>query len=142
MLVPLLLAAAIASRVPHSPVQNAAQPVEMGREAPQRAEEAGPNLFAYCDASRQPTIMVTNDGSTALVVEWTLTASMPPYPPDRWSGVSTLEPGKFEGWMSPALYLHLDIRYDDDGLSGTNSIDASCQAAAGLSSGLEELSGR
>ena len=138
MIVPLLLATAIALRVPHPPVQKAAQPVAVGREAPQRVEEAGLNLFAYCDASRQPTIMLTNDGSTVLVVEWTLTAVMSSYSPDRWAGVSTLEPGKFEGWMSPALFLHLDIRYDDDGVPTTSGIDAFCPAAAGQSSRLEQ----
>jgi hypothetical protein len=81
---------------------------------------------------------VKNGTSTALVVEWTLTAFMPGYPPDSWSSVSQVDPGQFEEWMSPAPYLHLDIRYDDDGLPATDGIDAFCMATANLVSGLEE----
>lgn len=138
MLAPLLLATALAVRVQHVPVHQVAQPIMVGREAPRKVEGASLNLFAYCDASRQNWIMVTNAGPTAFVVEWTLTAIKPGYPPDRWSSVSSVESGRFEGWMSPAPYLHLDIRYDDDGLPTTNSIDTFCPAIAGLGSGLEE----
>jgi hypothetical protein len=137
MIAPLLLATAVAVRA-HLPVQHAAQPVGVLREAPQRIEETSLNMFAYCDARGQPTIMVTNAGPAAFVVEWTLTAVKPGYPPDRWSSVSRVEPGQFEGWMSPAPYLHLDIRYDEDAQPTTDTIDVFCPAAAGLVRRLEE----
>jgi hypothetical protein len=108
-----------------------AQPAPTVHEAPQRTETSL-NLYAYCDAKGQPTIMVTNGGPTPFVLEWTLTAVKPGFPPDRWSSVSLVQPGQFEGWMSPAPYLHLDVRYDDDGLPVTRSIDAFCPATAGL----------
>lgn len=138
MLAPLLLAAALAQKIQHSPVHQAAEPVAVSLEAAHRVEKAKLDIFEYCDASRQSTIMVTNPAPSAFVVEWTLTAVMPGYPTDHWSGVSRLEPGQFEGWMSPAPYLHLDIRYDDDGQVTTNSIDALCQATTSQGSGLEE----
>lgn len=138
MLAHLLFATALAIPVQHLPVHQAAQPIAVGRQAPQKNEEAGLNIFAYCDARNQPTIMVTNSGPAAFVVAWTLTAVKPGYPPDLWSSVSRVEPGRFEGWMSPAPHLHLDIRYDDDGLPATDSIDAFCPATAGLDNGLEE----
>lgn len=137
MLAPLLLATALAVRV-HLPVHQVVQPIVVGHEALQKVDAASLNVFAYCDARNQPTIMVTNAGPTALVVEWTLTAIKPGYPPDHWSSLSRVEPGQFEGWMAPAPYLHLEIRYDDDGLPTTNSIDAFCPATAGQGSGLEE----
>jgi hypothetical protein len=138
MFAPILLATALALPAQHRPVQQVAQLIAAGRQAPEKIEQASLNLFAYCDASRQTWIMVTNAGPAPLVVEWTLTANKPGYPPDRWSSVSRVEPGQFEGWMSPAPYLHLDIRYDDDGLPATSGIDAFCPATAGLGSGLEE----
>lgn len=138
MLAHLLFASALAVRAQHLPVQHAAQPVVAVRQAPQRAEETSLNMSAYCDARGQATIMVTNAGPGAFLVEWTLIAVKPGYPPDRWSSISRVEPGQFEGWMSPAPYLHLDIRYDDDGLPVTNSIDVFCPATAGLGSRLEE----
>ncbi|HEX2798322.1 MAG TPA: hypothetical protein VHQ44_01505 [Thermoanaerobaculia bacterium] len=138
MLAPLLLATALAVRVQHVPVHQVAQAIVVGREAPQKVDEGSLNMFAYCDARDQATIMVTNAGPTAFVVEWTLTATKPGYPPDRWSSVSRVEPGQFEGWVSPAPFLHLDIRYDADGLPTADSIDAFCPATAGQSSGLEE----
>jgi len=133
----LLLAAALATRVQHLPVR-AAQPIVVNREVPQRAEESSLKMSSYCDASRQTWIVVTNAAPDAYVLEWTLTANKPGYPMDRWSGISRVEPGQFEGWMSPAPYLHLDIRYDDDGLPTTNSIDASCAATAGQGGGLDD----
>lgn len=138
MLAPLLLITALAVRAQHLPVHQVAQAAVAGREARQKVDEGNLNMFAYCDARNQATIMVTNAGPAAFVVEWTLTATEPGYPPDRWSSVSRVEPGQFEGWMSPAPYLHLDIRYDDDGLPTTNNIDAFCPATAGWGSGLEE----
>jgi hypothetical protein len=83
-------------------------------------------VTSYCDVKHQPTILVTNSGDSDLVVEWTLTAVNPGYSTDRWSSVSLVAPGKFEGWMTPAQYLHLEIRYDDDGQPTTQSIDAAC----------------
>ena len=67
------------------------------REAPRNVEDGSLSVFAYCDASGQSTIKMTNAGPTALVVEWTLTAIKPGYPPDFWSSVSRVEPGHFEG---------------------------------------------
>ncbi|HSB62812.1 MAG TPA: hypothetical protein VLJ18_01550 [Thermoanaerobaculia bacterium] len=142
MIVPLLLATALTVRPPHLSVQTAARPIVGVREAPQRLEEATLNLFAYCDAKGQATIMATNAGPTTYVLEWTLTAMKPGFPPDRWSSVSHVEPGQFEGWMSPAPYLHLDLRYEVDGVPFTNSIDAFCPGAAALGRGPEEWSAR
>lgn len=131
MIVPILLATALSVPTRHLPAHQAGQPMVVSREAPREAEGASPlNLFAYCDAKRQSWIMVTNAGPTPLVVQWTLTAIVPGYPQDRWSGTGRVDPGKFEGWMSPAPFLHLDIRYDEDGLPATSSIDASCSATA------------
>ncbi len=96
------------------------------------------NLVAYCDAKGQSWIMATNAGPSAFDVLWTLTANKPGYPPDQWSSVSRVEPGQFEAWMSPAPSLHLDIRYDDDGLPATKSIDTSCSGTAALVGGLGE----
>lgn len=137
MIAPLLLAAVAAISVPHLPVR-AARSIAVSREAPQRVEGGSLNLVAYCDARGQSWITVTNAGPTAFDVEWTLIADKPGYPPDQWSSVSRVEPGQFESWMSPAPTLHLDIRYDDDGLPATNSIDASCSGPAALVSGLQE----
>lgn len=131
MLASILLATTLAAGTRHLPVRNAAQPVVTSRERPERASEVTASVFAYCDTKGQPTIVLTNVGRTALVVEWTLTAFMPGYPPDAWSNVSLVEPGRFEGWMSPAPYLHLDYRYDDDGRVVTDSVLATCPATAG-----------
>lgn len=131
MLATILLATTLAAGTRHMPVQGAAQPVVAVRERPERAADATANVLAYCDANGQPTIVLTNAGATPLVVEWTLTSFQPGYPPDTWSNVSHLEPGRFEGWMSPAPYLHLDYRYDDDGQVVTDSILASCPGTAG-----------
>jgi hypothetical protein len=134
MLANLLFATALAVPAQHRPVHNAARPIVVSRQAPQRIEETSLNVYAYCDAKGQPTIMMTNAGSATFLVEWTLTAVKPGYPPDSWSSVSRVEPGQFEGWMSPAPYLHLDFRYDHDGLPITKSIDAFCPATAGMGS--------
>ncbi len=142
MLAPLLLATALVIRPEHLPVRQVAPPIVVDRETLQKFGDGSLNLFAYCDASRQTWIMVTNAGPTPFVVEWTLTATKPGYPPDRWSNVSSVEPGQFEGWMSSAPFLHLEIRYDDDGLPITKSIDASCSATSDLASGLEDWSAR
>ncbi len=142
MIAPLLLATALVVRPQHLPVRQVAQPIVVGHETPQKIGGGGLTLVAYCDASRQTWVVVTNSAPTPYVVEWTLTAVKPGYPPDRWSSVSDVEPGQFEGWMSPAPYLHLDIRYDDEGLPTTSSIDAFCPATADLVSGLEEWSGQ
>ncbi len=137
MIAPLLLATALTVRAQHVPVRQASQPVVV-REAPQRIGEGSLSLYAYCDAKGQATIMVTNAGATSFVLEWTLTVINPGYPPEHWSSVSRVEAGQFEGWMSPAPYVHLEIRYDDDGQATTNSIDAFCPATGTLESGLEE----
>ncbi len=131
-----LLATALTLRAPHLPVRHAAQP-SVGLHAPQRVDDSALNLFSYCDAKGQTWVMVTNVGPTAFVVEWTLTAVKPGYPPDRWSSVSRVEPTQFEGWMSPAPYLHLEVRYDDDGVPATKSIDAYCSAMATAGNGLD-----
>lgn len=138
MYAPLLLAATLAVAAPHRAVHEAGRPIAVSRQAPREGEGASVNLFAYCDAKRQSWIMVSNAGPTPLVVQWTLTAIVPGYPQDRWSGVGRVDPGKFEGWMSPAPYLHLDLRYDDDGLPTSKSIDASCSGSAGEGSGIGE----
>lgn len=138
MIAPLLLATALAVRPQHLPVHQVAQPIVVGHEEPRKVGGADLNMFAYCDVRNQPTIMVTNGGPTAFLVNWTLTSTKPGYPPDQWSSVSRVEPGQFEGWMSPAPYLHLDIRYDDDGVPTADSIDAFCPATAGEGSGFEE----
>ena len=64
MIAPLLLAAAAAMSVPHLPVQ-AAQPIAVSRETPQRVEGGSLNLVAYCDAKGQSWIMVINAGPAA-----------------------------------------------------------------------------
>ena len=134
MIAPLLLAAALQ----HLPVNRVSQPPVLGREAAQKIEDTSLSMLAYCDARGQSTIMVTNLGPTPLVVEWTLTATIQEDDPDTWSSVSRVEPGQFEGWMSPAPYLHLEIRYDEDGLPKTDSVDAFCLGPAGQYTGLEE----
>ncbi|MFI5120808.1 MAG: hypothetical protein ACHQM4_10355 [Thermoanaerobaculia bacterium] len=136
MVATLLIAAVLGAGAPHLPVHHVAQSSVGGHQAPQKVDDV--NLVAYCDTRGQSTILVKNGAPTPLVVEWTLTAFMPGYPPDSWSSVSRVDPGQFEEWMSPAPYLHLDIRYDDDGLPATDSIDTFCMAAASLVSGLEE----
>jgi len=140
MIATLLLTAALVVPVQHLPVrQAAAQPVVVAREAPPNVVDADSlSIYAYCDARGQSTIMMTNAGPTAFVVEWTLTAIKPGYPPDSWSSFSSVGPGQFEGWMSPAPYLSLNVQYEVDGLPTANSIDASCPAAAGLESGFED----
>jgi hypothetical protein len=138
MYAPLLLATVLSMQAQHLPVHQAARPIVVGREAPRNVEEGSLSVFAYCDVKGQSTIMMTNAGPTAFVVEWTLTAIKPGYPTDTWSSVSTVGPGQFEGWMSPAPYLSLDVRYDVDGVPTANSIDVSCPAATTLESGLED----
>lgn len=141
MLIPLLLVTALTQRAQHQSVQQGSQPIVMSRDVPQRAEAAKLDVFAYCDVSGQPTIMVTNIGPSLFTADWTLTAVKPPSPPDFWSGVSHLEPGQFEGWMSPAQYLHLEISFDYGGQTTTKAIDAFCPVMNGFS-GLEDDSGR
>ncbi|MFI5197059.1 MAG: hypothetical protein ACHQJD_00425 [Thermoanaerobaculia bacterium] len=138
MLATLLFATAFVARVQHLPVHSVDQPIVVSRESPQKVDQGGLDTFAYCDARGQSTIIATNATSTFLIIDWTLTAIKPGYPPDLWLNVSRVEPGQFEGWMTPAPYLHLDIRYDDDGLPTTKSIDAFCPATASQGSGLEE----
>jgi len=135
MLATLLLATALVAPVQHLPVRQAAQPVVVARDAPLNIEADSLNLYAYCDARGQAEIMMTNAGPAAYVVEWTLTAVKPGYPPDSWSSVSSVGPGQFEGWMSPAPYLSLNVQYDVDGLPTANSVDVSCPATAGLEGG-------
>lgn len=139
MISALLLASAIALQPSaHVPIR-AAEPIPVvHREAPRMVDEVRINIFAYCDASQQPAIMLTNVGSADVVVAWTLTAVMPGHPTDVWSHVSFLGSGQFEGWMSPASYLRLDVHYDDDGLPTTQTIEAACPATGGEDSGLEE----
>jgi hypothetical protein len=141
MLAPILLATALVARVPHLPVHQAVQPIVVGREAPRRVEEGSLSMFAYCDARGQSWITMTNATPTAVVLEWTRTSTMAGFAPDVWSSVSQVEPGQSEGWMSPARYLHLEIRYDDDGLPTTNSIDASCAGTASATTIDGEASG-
>jgi hypothetical protein len=135
MISALLLASALA--LPRT--VSAVEPIPVVRhEAPRKADEVRIAIFAYCDASQQPTIMLTNVGPAGVVVAWTLTAVMPGNPTDVWSHVSFLGSGQFEGWMSPAPYLRLVVNYDDDGLPTTQSIEAACPAAAVEGSGLED----
>ena len=132
MLASFVLAATLAFPVRHQPVTQAVQPVVTSRpiSRPEAGEVGGGEdrvqTSSYCDVKHQPTILLTNTGDSDLVVEWTLTALTPGYPTDRWSSVSLVAPGRFEGWMTPAPYLHLEIRYDDDGLPKTQSVDATC----------------
>ena len=105
------------------------------RRSSRKAGDVTANVLAYCDARGQPTIVLTNVGPAPLVVEWTLTAFKPGYPPDTWSNVSLVEPGQFQGWMSPAPYLHLDYRYDDEGREVADRVLAYCPATAGWFSG-------
>jgi hypothetical protein len=138
MISALLLASALALPSGHVPVR-AAEPIPVVRhDAPRKVDEVRINIFAYCDASQQPTIMLTNVGRADVVVAWTLTAVMPGHPTDVWSHVSFLGSGQFEGWMSPASYLRLEVHYDDDGLPTTQSIEAACPATGGEDNGLEE----
>jgi len=135
MIATLLLATALVAPVQHLAVRQVAQPVVVARAAPLNIEGESLSLYGYCDARGQSTIMMTNAGSTAFVVEWTLTAMKPGYPPDSWSSVANVGPGQFEGWMSPAPYLTLNVQYEVDGLPTENSVDVSCPATAGLESG-------
>jgi hypothetical protein len=136
MISALLLAAAVALPRSHAPVQ-AAEPAPVVRhEARLKVDEVRINMFASCDARQQPTIMLTNDGPADVVLAWTLTAVMPGNSMNTWSHVSLLGSGQFEGWVSPATYLRLVVRYDDDGLPTTQSIEAACPTTAGDDSGL------
>jgi hypothetical protein len=138
MLASLLLATVLAVPVNHLPVLQASQPIVLNRGI-LRADTVSPiEISAYCDMNHQPTILVTNSGANDLVIEWTLTAIRPGSVTDRWSSVSLLKPGRFEGWMAPATYLRLDIRYDDDGIPATESADAFCEAPTVRAGGLEE----
>jgi hypothetical protein len=137
MITALLLAAAVT--LPHTVPVRAAEPIPVVRhEAPRKVDEVRISMFASCGASQQPTIMLTNDGPVDVVLAWTLTAVMPGNSTDVWSHVSFLASGQFEGWSSPAVYLRLVVRYDDDGLPTTQSIEASCAASAGSDRGLAE----
>lgn len=138
MISALLLAAALALPVAHAPILAAERSPVARHEAPRNVDEVRINIFAYCDASQQPAIMLTNVGSADVVVAWTLTAVIPGLPTDVWSHVSFVGSGQFEGWMSPASSLSLVVHYDDDGLPTTQSIEAACPAAGGEDSGLEE----
>jgi hypothetical protein len=138
MISALLLASAIALPGTRVPVRAAVPIAVLGHEAPRKVDEVRINMFAYCDASGQPTIMLTNVGPADVIVAWTLTAVMPGHPTDVWSQISLVGSGQFEGWMSPASYLRLDVRYVDDGLPTAQSIEAACPATAGQESGLEE----
>ncbi|MDL2719014.1 MAG: hypothetical protein PT977_14800 [Acidobacteriota bacterium] len=138
MLASLLLATVLAVPVNHLSVRQASQPIVLNRGISRPAAVDRVKIFSYCDMRNQPTIMVTNSGPTDLVLGWTLTVIKPGYPTDRWSSVSFVGPGKFEGWMAPATYLHLDIRYDDDGIPVTESADAFCEAPTVQAGGFEE----
>lgn len=138
MIPALLLASALALPLSHASVRSAGPGPVVRHEEPLKVDEVRITTFAYCDASQQPTIMLANVGPADVVVAWTLTAVMPGHPTDVWSHVSYLGPGQFEGWMSPVSYLRLVVRYDDDGLPTTQSIEASCPAAGVEDSGLEE----
>lgn len=138
MISALLLATAIALPRAHVPVQ-AAQPVSaVSQEGLRRVDEVRISFFSYCDASQQPTIMLTNVGPTGVLVAWTLTAMAPGHPADVWSNVSFIEAGQFEGWMSPAATLSLVAQFDDDGTPTMRTIEAACSATAGLDVGLED----
>jgi hypothetical protein len=87
-------------------------------------------MFASCDGWQQPTIMVTNNTRTGIVVSWTLIALgtlMSPDDGDAWSDVSWLGPRMSAGWMSPVSLLRLEISYlDSDARSSGQSIEISC----------------
>ena len=137
MISAVLLASAIALPGPRVPVR-AAQPIPVvSHEAPRTVDEVRIDMFAYCDASQQPTIILTNVGPAGVIVSWTLTAVLPGHPTDVWSQVSFVESGQFQGWMSPASYLRVDVRYDDDGRPAAQSIECACPATAGQDSGLD-----
>jgi hypothetical protein len=137
MICALLLAAAVALPRTHAPVQAAEPSPVVRHEAPLKVDTVRITMSAYCDASQQPTIMLTNVGPADVVLAWTLTAVMPGNSTDVWSHVSLLVSGQFQGWMSPASYLRLVVRYDDDGLPTMQSIEAACPATAGEGSALE-----
>jgi hypothetical protein len=137
MISALLLASAIALPRTHAPVQTVA-PVSVRQVAPARSDAVKLDLFAYCDASQQPTIMLTNVGSADVLVTWTVTAVTPGHASDVWSNVSFIEAGQFEGWMAPVATLNLVAQYDDDGQPTTRTAQAACSAGAGFGSGLDE----
>ena len=137
MISALLLASAVAL-LRTIPVQ-AFEPIPVVRqEAPRNVDEDRINVFAYCDPSQQPTIILTNVGTAGVSVAWTLTAVMPGYPTNVWSNVSFVASGQFEGWMSPGPFLLLVIHYDNDGLPATQNIEVACPITAGQRSGFEE----
>jgi hypothetical protein len=138
MLASLVLATVLAVPVSHLSVRQASPPIVLNHGISRSAVVDRVKVSSYCDVRNQPTILVTNSGATDLVLEWTLTVIKPGYPTDRWSNVSLVEPGRFEGWMAAATYLHLDIRYDDDGLPTTESVDAFCPAPTVQAGGFEE----
>jgi len=138
MISALLLASAIALPRAHPPVQTVAPAAVVRQEARAKTDSVKLDLFAYCDANQQPTIMLTNVGTAGVLVAWTLTAVTPGHAADVWSNVSLIEAGQFEGWMSPVASLSLVAQYDDDGQPTTRTVEAACSAGAGLGSGLDE----
>lgn len=119
---PLLLVVALALS-PHRPV------AALGPSAVVlvRAEIT---MLAWCDVWQQPTIMVTNNTRTGIVVSWTLVALgtvMSPDDRDAWSDVSLLGPRTSAAWMSPVSSLRLVISYlDGSARSSGQSIEVSC----------------
>jgi hypothetical protein len=87
-------------------------------------------MLAWCDVWQQPTIMVTNNTRTGIVVSWTLIALgtvMSPDDGDAWSDVSLLEPRTSAAWMSPVSSLSLVISYlGSNARSSGQSIEVSC----------------
>jgi hypothetical protein len=87
-------------------------------------------MLAWCDVWHQPTIMVTSEAETGIVVSWILIASgtlLSPSDGDVWSDVFLLEPGKSAAWMSPVSSLRLVISYlEGDARSSGQSIEVSC----------------
>lgn len=119
---PLLLVVALALS-PHRPAVALDPPAVVHM----RAEIT---MLARCDGWQQPTIMVTNNTRTGIVVSWTLIAlgtARSPEDGDAWSDVSLLGPRMSAAWMSPVSFLSLEISYlDGDGHSSGQNIEISC----------------
>jgi hypothetical protein len=119
---PLLLVVALALS-PHRPVAAPGPPAVV-------LVRAEVSMLAWCDVRQQPTIMVTNNTRTGIVVSWTLIALgtvMSPDDGDAWSDVSLLEPRTSAAWMSPVSSLSLVISYlGSNARSSGQSIEVSC----------------
>jgi hypothetical protein len=121
MIAPLLLAAALS--LPHAPVV-----LQAGAPAPIRRH---PDLvrvmvFTYCDAHRQPSVVLLNQGRYSLVVSWLAVAAKAGVKPDIWSSLSIVGPGQFEGWQTSATVLQVTLSYDDDGIPVTETHGQAC----------------